>query len=66
VVEILDVAEHEGLQVVDRETSIFNLTDNIAQLDKQFKSLDALGLLDFLKENKETFAEHLNISKQSA
>jgi GGDEF domain-containing protein len=63
VVEILDVAEHEGLQVVNRETSIFNLTDNIAQLDKQFKSLDALGLLDFLKENKETFAEHLNVSK---
>lgn len=59
VVEILGDVEHEGLLVVDPEISIFDLTDNMAELDKQFKELNALAFLEHLKENKKSFAKHM-------
>lgn len=56
--EILGGAEHEGLRIVNPEISIFNVSDQRADLEKQFKDLNALALLEYLKANKKILAEH--------
>ena len=58
VIEILESAKHDGLNVVDREVSIFNLTNHLSELDKQIKEFNALSLLEYLEENKKTLAQY--------
>lgn len=59
VLDVLQSEEHEFLHVVDREASVYSLTENVAELEKQFKEMDALSLLEYLKENKNSFARYM-------
>lgn len=58
VVSILQTADHDGLRIVDRETSIFSLPMNLSELTKEPSKLTALEFLTHLKENKHTYASH--------
>ncbi len=58
VVSILQNADHDGLRIVDRETSIFSLPMNLSELTKEPSKLTALEFLTHLKENKHTYASH--------
>lgn len=58
VVKILQDADHDGLHIVDRETSIFSLPMDMAELGKELSNLTALEFLTHLKENKHSYASH--------
>lgn len=58
VLGTLKLAEHEGLQVVERRTSIFTLSILLKKLEKSLTELSALEFLEHLKENRETYAKH--------
>lgn len=58
VLGILKMAEHEGLQVVERKTSIFTLSTLLKRMDKEFSNLPTLDLLSHLKDNREVYAKH--------
>lgn len=58
VVKILQDAQHDGLNIVDRETSIFSLPMDMDQLGVEPSKLTALEFLTLLKENKLRYASH--------
>ena len=58
VLGILKLAEHEGLQVVERRISIFTLSTLLKRLDKSLTELTTLELLTHLKENRDVYAKH--------
>ena len=59
VIEILRSAEHNGLLVVERKTCIFTLSRLLTELDKSVTDFGALRLLEHLKENRHSYAQHL-------
>lgn len=59
VLGILKMADHEGLQVVERRTSIFTLSLLLKKIDKSLTELSALELLAYLKEHREDYAKHM-------
>lgn len=58
VLEILQLAEHEGLQIVERRISIFTLSTLLKGLDMNLTALTTLELLVHLKENQDLYAKH--------
>lgn len=58
VVKILQDAQHDGLNIVDRETTIFSLPMDMDQLGIEPSKLTALEFLTILKENKHRYASH--------
>lgn len=58
VVKILQDADHDGLNIVDRETTIFSLPMDLTKLGKEPNQLTALEFLTHLKENKQSYASH--------
>lgn len=58
VLGILQAADHDGLRVVERETSIFSLPMNLTELNKESAQLTALEFLAHLKEHKLSYASH--------
>lgn len=59
VLGILKLAEHEGLQVVERKTSIFTLSTLLKKMDKKLTQLSTLEFLEHLKDNREKYAKHM-------
>jgi hypothetical protein len=59
VLGILKLAEHEGLQVVERKISIFTLSTLLKKMDKKLTQLSTLEFLEHLKDNREKYAKHM-------
>lgn len=59
VLSILKLAEHEGLQVVERRASIFTLSTLLSEIEQQLTELTPLELLAYLKEHRENYAKHM-------
>lgn len=59
VLEILEAAELDGLDIYHREIQIFNVTENKSELQPLLANPDAQELLRYLKENKTGLASHI-------
>lgn len=57
VFEILGGMEHEGLRIVNPEISVFDLTSLITAFVKQQREFNALDFIEYLRANKESFAQ---------
>jgi len=57
IVTVMDEAHHEGLNIVDREIAIFPLPFDTSKQGKP--TLDALELLEYLKQNQQQLASHV-------
>ncbi len=57
ILDILQEAKHQGLNVVNREISIFSLPSNTVKIKKEYQTPEAF--LDYLIENKKTLATHV-------
>ncbi len=57
ILRIFQTAKHQGLNVVDREISIFELP--LTSTKTQNIPTHALEFLEYLKENKQHFASHV-------
>lgn len=57
ILGVLQEAKHKGLNVVDREISIFSLP--LVSTDPQNIPTEALKFLEYLKENKQHLASHV-------
>lgn len=59
IFSVLQDAKHKGLNVVDREISIFSLPLASTATEAQDAPVEALKFLEYLKENKQHFASHV-------
>jgi GGDEF domain-containing protein len=57
ILDILQEAKHQGLNVVDRDISIFSLPSATVNIKKQFDSAEKF--LDYLIEHKKELATHV-------
>jgi GGDEF domain-containing protein len=61
ILSVIQEANHDGLNIVDREIAIFTLPFDPS---KQHKPLSAVALLDYLKQKQAEYASHVfKISK---
>lgn len=57
ILDILQEAKHQGLNVVNREISIFSLPSDTVKIKKDYQTPETF--LDYLIENKKQFATHV-------
>ena len=57
ILSVIEEANHNGINIVDREIAIFTLPFDTSKHEKQ--NLTAIELLDYLKKHQAEFASHV-------